>query len=256
MDADDVEGVVVAELVLEADGVAADDAGDGADGEGAEGVDGAAGGVIPTRPATAPEAAPRVVGWPSRQRSTMSQPPTAAAPATWVLKNAVEATPPVVSAEPALKPNQPNHSRPAPRMTSGRLCGRIASVRKPSRGPSTRARARADAPELTSTTVPPARSRMRRWVAIHPPPKTQCAIGTYTTSTQIATKPIQAPNFARSAIAPLSRAAVMMANISWKPANAMVGTEPVRSRGPMPAIPACSREPIRPPAVSVPNARL
>ena len=211
---------------------------------------------MPTRPATAPEAAPRVVGCPSRQRSTISQPPTAAAPATCVLRNAVAATPPVVSADPALNPNQPNHSSPAPSTTSGRLCGRIASVRNPSRGPSTRARASADAPELTSTTVPPARSRKRRWVAIHPPPNTQCAIGTYTTRTHTATNPIQAPNLARSAIAPLSRAAVMTANISWNVTNAMVGTDPVRSRAPMPAIPTCSSEPMRPPAVSLPNARV
>src|SRR5690349_2656590 len=86
-------------------------------------------GVMPTRPATAPDAAPRVVALPSRTRSTTSQPATAAAPAIWVLKNATPAEPPADRAEPALKPNQPNHSRPAPRTTRGMLCGRIGSAR-------------------------------------------------------------------------------------------------------------------------------
>ena len=38
-------------------------------------------------------------------------------------------------AEPALKPNQPNHSRPAPSITRVRLCGRIGSLPKPTRVP-------------------------------------------------------------------------------------------------------------------------
>ena len=45
--------------------------------------------------------------------------------ATCVLVKASAARPLAASAEPALKPNQPNHSRPAPSMTNGRLCGRI-----------------------------------------------------------------------------------------------------------------------------------
>ena len=52
------------------------------------------------------------------------------------------------TAEPALNPNQPNHSRPAPSITSGRLCGRIGSAPNPRRVPSTSASASADAPEL------------------------------------------------------------------------------------------------------------
>ena len=54
------------------------------------------------------------------------------------------AVPLAARAEPALNPNQPNHSRPTPSNTSGRLCGRMASFLKPRRGPSTSARARAD----------------------------------------------------------------------------------------------------------------
>ncbi len=66
VDADDVEGVVVAELVLQADGHGAQHAGDDTDGDGAERGDRAAGGVMATRPATAPEAAPSVVNAPCR----------------------------------------------------------------------------------------------------------------------------------------------------------------------------------------------
>ena len=115
-------------------------------------------GVMATRPATTPEAAPSDVEWPSRIFSTRSQPSVAAAVATRVLTQATAAVLLAASAEPALKPNQPNHSRPAPIMTSGRLCGRIASRPKPRRLPSTRARARPAAPALMCTAVPPAKS--------------------------------------------------------------------------------------------------
>jgi hypothetical protein len=60
------------------------------------------------------------------------------------------------NADPALKPNQPNHSSPTPRSTNGRLCGRMASALKPMRGPSTSAKASAEEPETISTTSPPA----------------------------------------------------------------------------------------------------
>ena len=113
-------------------------------------------GVIATSPATTPEAAPNVVGLPSRMRSTESQPSMPRQPATRVLRKIAAAVPLAASAEPALKPNQPNHSRPTPSSTKGRLCGRIASTLKPIRGPSTSARARAEAPETISTTSPPA----------------------------------------------------------------------------------------------------
>ena len=42
--------------------------------------------------------------------------------------------------------------------------------------------------------------------------------------TQTVMKTSHAPNFIRSATAPLMRATVMMANMSWKPANAMSGS--------------------------------
>ena len=51
----------------------------------------------------------------------------AAAAAVLVTMKALAARPPAVSAEPALNPNQPNHSRPAPRTVIGTSCGVIAS---------------------------------------------------------------------------------------------------------------------------------
>src|SRR5947209_6061234 len=99
-------------------------------------------GVMATRPATAPEEAPTIVGFPLIH-STMIQPSRAAAVATWVLTNATAVTPSAVSSEPALNPNQPNHSRPAPSATNGTLCGRKLSLGQPTRLPSTRARPRA-----------------------------------------------------------------------------------------------------------------
>ncbi len=58
--------------------------------------------------------------------------------ATVVVTNVDAAMPPELSAEPALNPYQPNHSRPAPSITNGRLCGRIAVPGQPLRLPSTR----------------------------------------------------------------------------------------------------------------------
>src|SRR5258708_7474496 len=113
-------------------------------------------GVIATNPATTPDAAPNVVGFPSRTRSTVSHPSMPRQPATRVLRKIAAAVPLAASAEPALNPNQPNQSRPTPSSTNGRLCGRIASCLKPMRGPNTRASAKADAPETISTTSPPA----------------------------------------------------------------------------------------------------
>lgn len=113
-------------------------------------------GVMATRPATTPEAAPNVVGRPSRICSTDSQPSMPRQPATRVLRKMAAAVPLAANADPALNPNQPNHSSPTPTNSSGRLCGRMASFLKPIRGPSTSARASAELPETISTTSPPA----------------------------------------------------------------------------------------------------
>src|SRR5512141_3492859 len=67
-------------------------------------------GVMATRPATAPEAAPNRLGLPFNIHSVPTQVKTAAAVAISVLAKAKVAVPPASNAEPALKPNQPTHN--------------------------------------------------------------------------------------------------------------------------------------------------
>jgi hypothetical protein len=88
------------------------------------------------------------------------------------------------SAEPALNPNQPNQSKPAPSITKVRLCGRIGSLPNPTLVPITSASASAEAPEQISTAVPPAKSISPILFANQPPTwparsrsNTQCATG-------------------------------------------------------------------------------
>src|SRR2546423_7251655 len=88
-----------------------------------------AAGVIPTNPTTAPVAAPTAVILPVRTESRIAHVSTAAAAAVLVFTNASAASPLAASAEPALKPNQPNQSSPAPMRTSGTLCGEIGTLR-------------------------------------------------------------------------------------------------------------------------------
>src|SRR3954451_5210507 len=132
-----------------------------------------AAGVIATRPATMPEAAPRFVGCPSRIHSTTTQARPAAAAAKKVLRNACAAWPLEASADPALTPNQPNHRIPVPIMTSGIECGGDGcDVRLPS----TSTAASAAMPALTWMAVPPAKSSEPRWPS--QPPYTHLKIGT------------------------------------------------------------------------------
>src|SRR4051794_4199620 len=90
-------------------------------------------GVIATRPATAPDAAPIDVGLPSRYLSTTSQPRIPAAGAASVFTQAIAAVVFTAAAEPELKPNQPNHSSAAPSKVSGTLCGRVIPLPNPTR---------------------------------------------------------------------------------------------------------------------------
>src|SRR4030067_1945004 len=78
-------------------------------------------GVMATRPATAPLAAPRGVGLPRCSHSSIIQDRAAAAEGKWVTTKALAARPLLAKALPALKPNQPNHRRPAPVTVMGRL---------------------------------------------------------------------------------------------------------------------------------------
>src|SRR3954451_22882362 len=73
-----------------------------------------AAGVIATRPATAPEAAPSIEGLPLKIHSANIHDNTAQAVARKVFMKASAAEPFASSAEPALNPNQPNHSIAAP----------------------------------------------------------------------------------------------------------------------------------------------
>ena len=84
-------------------------------------------GVIATRPATAPEAAPSIEALPLTSASPMHQASTAAAVAENVLMKARTALLPASSDEPALKPNQPTHSSAAPTIVSVSECGVNAS---------------------------------------------------------------------------------------------------------------------------------
>src|SRR5690606_40232932 len=77
-----------------------------------------AAGVMPTRPATAPEAAPSADGRPLAIASTRLHATTPAAVATMVLIIASAAS--AATAEPALKPNQPTHSSEEPMKVNGK----------------------------------------------------------------------------------------------------------------------------------------
>src|SRR4051794_30364047 len=78
-------------------------------------------GVMATRPATAPEIAPSTDGLPLVIHSANIHPRAAAAVATCVPVIAIPARPLAPTAEPALNPNQPTHSRDAPMTASPRL---------------------------------------------------------------------------------------------------------------------------------------
>src|SRR4029450_5403424 len=101
----------------------------------ARGVTYPAAGVTATSPATAPDAAPKTVGFPRELHSVSIHPRAAAAEAVFVVVNADAASPLPPSALPALNPNQPNKSRLAPITVIGRLCGGIACWPYPRRLP-------------------------------------------------------------------------------------------------------------------------
>src|SRR3954462_14992850 len=82
-----------------------------------------AAGVTATRPTTIAVAAPTAVGLPERIMSRKVQTTSVAAGASMVVTNARPAIGLAASALPALKPNQPNQSSPAPSSTNGTLCG-------------------------------------------------------------------------------------------------------------------------------------
>src|SRR5215468_3662008 len=136
-------------------------------------------GVMATRPATAPVQMPTTVGFPRIIHSTSIQVNAAAEVAMCVTVIAMPACIPAVTAEPALKPNQPTHNREAPMKVSTMLCGGPASLRLPRQI----AHIRLATPALICTTVPPAKSSTLNQASELPldmkpsAPQTQCAIG-------------------------------------------------------------------------------
>src|SRR4029453_2560922 len=172
-------------------------------------------GVIATSPATAAVAPPSAVGLPRCMSSIAAQATTAVDAAVLVLRNASVASGLALRALPALNPNHPVQSRPAPTRHSGRLCGGMGSFPRPKRLPSKSAATRAEKPLDMCTTSPPAKS-IAEALKIQPSADhTMWAIGQYTTRNQMVINATHAPNFMRSATAPRISAGVMIANMAW-----------------------------------------
>ena len=100
-------------------------------------------------PATAPVKAPTTLGLPVRHQLMAVQVHMATEAAMSVLTKAWAAMPLAASAEPPLKPNQPNQKSPVPRPTKATLCGsgllarsELAAPDDPDRGQSRKAGAR------------------------------------------------------------------------------------------------------------------
>src|SRR5579872_5231128 len=134
-------------------------------------------GVMQASPATAPVNAPIALGLPERFQLIASHVHIATDAAMSVFTNAWAAIPFAASAEPALKPNQPNQSRPVPSPTNTTLCGTVFSSGESLRAPTTQTEASAAKPALAWTTMPPAKSSTPH-LARKPPPQIQCTIGT------------------------------------------------------------------------------
>src|ERR671923_1139434 len=145
----------------------------------ANGVTKPAAGVIATSPTTAPVTIPSTLGLLSFQLKNI-QTIAAAAAAVFVVTSAFTAKPLADSALPPLNPNQPIHSRPAPKTVRGMLLGSIGACPYHLRFPSTIANASAENPAVMCTTVPPAKSKAPMLRRMPPTPQTQWATGSYT----------------------------------------------------------------------------
>src|SRR5262249_17231338 len=87
-----------------------------------------AAGVTATSPTTMAVAPPTAVGFFPRMMSSSVHMTSVPAGANIVVVDASAAAPFAPTALPALNPNQPNHSSPAPRSVNGTLCGSIAAL--------------------------------------------------------------------------------------------------------------------------------
>src|SRR5215468_10975950 len=85
-----------------------------------------AAGVIATRPTTAPMQKPITEGFFPRKTSKNIHDKPAEAAAVFVVANAETDRALAAPAEPALKPNQPNQSKPVPIRTYGMFAGGIS----------------------------------------------------------------------------------------------------------------------------------
>ena len=104
-------------------------------------------GVIATRPATAPVAAPTILGLPVCAQAINSHVTDAIPVAVLVTAHALTVIPSAYTSLPALKPNPPNQRIDAPRTTIGTLCGSIGTFPYPSLLPRTKAPASAANPD-------------------------------------------------------------------------------------------------------------
>ena len=86
-----------------------------------------AAGVIPTKPATAPDAPPNTEALPRTNFSIANQVNAPAAAATCVTSNALPANAFAANALPPLKPNQPTQIKPVPIKVKAKFEGAIGS---------------------------------------------------------------------------------------------------------------------------------
>ena len=100
-----------------------------------------------TNPATPPIAAPSTDGVPLCNQEMVTQVRAAIAAAVLVVTKATAATPLAASALPALKPNQPNHRRAAPRTVIVTSCGSVLRSTSPMRRPTISAATSAHTPD-------------------------------------------------------------------------------------------------------------
>ncbi len=118
-----------------------------------------------------------MLGFPELHHEMASHVHIATDAAMSVLTKACAATALAASAEPPLKPNQPNHNNPVPRPTKATLCGTVFSPGANFLDPTTNTDASAANPALVWTTIPPAKSSTPHFMR-KPPPQIQCTIGT------------------------------------------------------------------------------
>src|SRR5918995_1043345 len=223
----------------------------------AAGVTNPAAGVMATRPATAPTAAPRTDGVPRWSHLIVTQVMAAMAAAVLVVTKAVAAMPLAPSADPALKPNHPNHRSAAPRTVIGTSCGSVAGSISPVRATMNSAATSAAIPLDRGTTVPPAKSSTPKPNSQPSGDHTQWAIGAYTNVDHATANRTNALKRLRSAKAPVMSAGVMIANIIWKAMNARWGIVVAYTSDGSPVTPSSASQsspPMIPSPVSGPKA--